>query len=278
MLLNEGILDNWVRGNSHQAMGVIADLLYRLVAASSPNPTERRFQQSDSIGQHGADGWLDGAMKFEPFVPEGKSWWELGVGHKPGDKATSDYRESIKEVPEDVRLQTTFIFVTPLSASKEWEFTWKEDAQSKWLAKQRKKQEWKDVRIIDGTRLIDWILHFPAIELWLIEIINGQPVKELREVSKCWKDIESIGYPPPLTPKIFTINRESACEKIDLIIKGTITQLKIETHFPDQMADFACAFISSKPKEDRIEITGRSIVVLGASGWELIAAHRQPLW
>lgn len=49
-LVTENQLDEWVRGNSRQAQGIIVELVWRLVAASSPRPHERRFPLGDSIG------------------------------------------------------------------------------------------------------------------------------------------------------------------------------------------------------------------------------------
>ena len=77
MIVTENQLDEWVRGNARQAQGVIVELVWRLVAASSPQPKERRFPLGDSIEQHGPDGILDVDFGFEPFVPKGHSFWEI---------------------------------------------------------------------------------------------------------------------------------------------------------------------------------------------------------
>lgn len=74
-LITENKLDEWVRGNAQEAQGVIVELVWRLVAVSCPKPKERRFPLPDSIGQHGPDGVLDVDLDFEPFVPDGRSYW-----------------------------------------------------------------------------------------------------------------------------------------------------------------------------------------------------------
>lgn len=93
MIITENQLDEWVRGNAQIAQGLIVELIKRLVAASSPNPKDRRFPLGDSIGQPGPDGVLDTDFGLDPFVPEGRSYWEIGVGINAGKKATSDYRD-----------------------------------------------------------------------------------------------------------------------------------------------------------------------------------------
>ena len=52
-IITENQLDAWVRGHSREAQEVVVELVWRLVAASAPNPKERRFPLGDSIGQHG---------------------------------------------------------------------------------------------------------------------------------------------------------------------------------------------------------------------------------
>lgn len=52
-LITENLLDNWVRGKAEIAKGVIVELVDRLVSASSPNPTDKRFPLGDSINQSG---------------------------------------------------------------------------------------------------------------------------------------------------------------------------------------------------------------------------------
>lgn len=84
MLITENQLDTWVRGNAREAQGVIVELVYRLVAASSPGPKHRRFPLGDSICQQGADGVLEVDYPYPPFVPEGRSLWEIGTGEKSG--------------------------------------------------------------------------------------------------------------------------------------------------------------------------------------------------
>ena len=118
MLITENQLDEWVRGNSRDAQGMIVELVWRLVAASCPKPRERRFPLTDSIGQHGPDGVLDVELSFGPFSPEGRSYWEIGTGLNARDKATSDYDDLTAAVPESVRVETTFVFVTPLSGRR----------------------------------------------------------------------------------------------------------------------------------------------------------------
>lgn len=165
--ITENQLDQWVRGNSRRAQETIVNLVYRLVVAACPSPIERRFPLGDSIGQHGPDGILEVSEGYPPFVPEGRSLWEIGTGQNAGNKATDDYNDLTGNVPEETRKECTFVFVTPLSARRDWEHTWKEGAQANWLERRRAQENWKGIEVIDGTKLIDWVLQFPDVAEWL---------------------------------------------------------------------------------------------------------------
>lgn len=277
MLLTENQLEEWALGNTREAQGVFVELVWRLVAASSPNPKERRFPLGDSIGQHGPDGFLDVDLGFDPFVPDGQSFWEIGTGLKAGDKATSDFNGLVATVPKNLRIESTFVFVTPRSGRRDWEYTWKEDAQGTWLEERRARNEWRDVRVIDGTKLIDWIQQFPPVELWLAQRTLGIPVHHLETPEQRWGLMRSIGEPPPLTPKLFLSGREEASAKLKEVVAGTSVQLKLNTHYPDHVVDFVSAYLADLDAETRTDIAGRWLVVSSAEAWNTMASQREKL-
>lgn len=274
MLVTENQLDEWVSGNSREAQGVIVELVWRLVAASSPKPKERRFPLGDSIGQPGPDGILDVDYSFDPFVPEGRSFWEIGTDEKAGDKATEDYKGLISAIPAEIRLQSTFVFVTPRSGRRKWGHTWKEKAQGTWIEKRRKDNDWKDIRVIDGTKLIDWLHHFPSVELWLAHKM-GLPTQNIETLDQRWNILRGIGDPPPLMPHVFLTNRDAACAKLEEVFSGKLMQLELVSHFPDQVADFVCAYVASLDDESRADVAGQCLIVSGTDAWNAVVALRQ---
>ena len=269
-IVTENQLDEWVRGNARDAQGLIVELVWRLVAASSPKPKERRFPLGDSIGQHGEDGFLNTDFGFGPFVPEGKSYWEIGTGGKPGSKATDDYRELTEATDHIERTESTFIFVTPRSGTRGW----KRPAQTKWLKDRRQRNDWQDVRVIDGSGLIDWLHHFPAVELWLADAI-GLPAQHMQTPEQHWADLRTIGEPPPLIPNVFLANRDAACNKLKEVLDRNSVWLKVDTHFPAQMADFVSAYIATLDDATKIDTAGRCLIISSADAWNAITALRE---
>lgn len=270
LLLTENLLDDWVRGNAHQAQGTIVELVWRLVAASVPKPRERRFPLGDSIGQHGPDGKLSVDLGFDPFVPDGESYWEIGTNLDAGTKATSDYKSLTEATPEEVRKAATFVFVTPLSGRRGWESSWKPEAQLDWQLKRQSRGEWGDIRVIDGTVLLDWLHKFPAVAKWLLQIVRGIPMHEFETAEEHWDLTRSIGEPPSLVSELFLSNREDACVKLQEVIDDKLTQLKLETHYPDQIVDFVSAYISTLDAETKADASGRCLIVSSPVAWEAL--------
>ena len=269
-IITENQIDEWVRGNSQKAQGVIVELISRLVTASAPNPTERRFPLGDSVGQHGPDGILNTDIGFEPFVPEKRSYWEIGTGLDASKKATSDYDDLVTSIPKDVRQESTFIFVTPLSGRRGWKHTWKPDGQSSWLNERKARKDWRDARVIDGTKLIDWMFHFPGVERWMAKKMgfpgDGISTPELR-----WDELRGIGEPPPLCPDVFLANRDAACQKLKELFKGTTLQLQLDTHFPDQITDFIVAYIATMNPDENDEALGTCLIVSDGNAFSAIS-------
>lgn len=269
-LITENQLDEWVRGHAQDAQRVIVELVWRLVAASSPHPRERRFPLGDSIGQHGPDGVLDAIEEFNPFIPEGRSYWEIGTNIDAGDKATSDYKSSTAATPIEIRRNAAFIFVTPLSGRRDWQYTWKEEQQATWLENRRQLAEWRDIRIIDGTKLIDWLHSFPAVERWLAGKMGRISINQAETPTELWDELKTIGEPPPLPPELFLVNREEGRNRLADVFSGTIVQLRLDTHFPDQIPEFVAAHLATLNKEENAEAAGRCIILNSIDAWQAV--------
>jgi hypothetical protein len=269
MIITEIQLHHWVRGNEREAQGIIPELIGRLVAASVRKPNDSRFPRADSIGQSGEDGYLDAETGFLPFVPDGKSFWEVGTGADPVAKANRDYATRTAATAAATRTESAIIVVTPLSAVH----TWTTNAQKDWRTEKLDRKEWRDVRVIDGTRLIEWLTSFPAVERWL-GIKMGLPAEAIEIPEERWLELSQIGSPPPLAASLFTANRSQACSKIDEVFQGNSALLKIDTHFTRHVADFVAAHVATMEDSFRDEIVGRCLIVTQHDAWRTLTSLR----
>ncbi|HEY6802182.1 MAG TPA: hypothetical protein VI306_01265 [Pyrinomonadaceae bacterium] len=269
MIIEEIQLHHWVRSNEREAQGIIPELVGRLVAASVRKPNDIRFPRADSIGQSGEDGYLDTDTGFLPFVPAGKSFWEIGTGANPAAKANSDYSNRTGATTEKTRQESTLVIVTPSSAVH----AWTSDAQKNWRTKKLNRKEWRDVRVLDGTHLIHWLSGFPAVERWLA-IKMRLPADAIEIPEERWIELSRIGSPPSLTPSLFVANRAQACAKLDEIFRGTSGLLKIDTHFPRHMADLVAAHLAHMDEPIRNEIAGRCLIITRPDAWSTLTSLR----
>lgn len=272
--VTENELHESVLANARDAQGVIVELVWRLVCASAPQPKQRRFPLGDSMGQPGPDGILEVEISHA-FVPNGLSFWEIGTSRDAGSKATDDYRDRTADTPEDVRKNSTFVFVTPLSASFDWQYTWK--GQQDWLKKRREKKEWKDVRVIDGTVLADWLSHYPSVARWFAKRALSRASEHLETVEERWELTRSFGEPPPLAAQLFLTRREEAKSRLAQVISGEIRQLRLSTRYPEDIVNFVAAYIASLDDDARVETSGRCLIVSSPEAWKSMAMQSQPL-
>lgn len=73
-----------------------------------------QMRAAEGVDAPGYDGMSD-AIRASPFVPEGPTVWESGVGQDPGNKAQRDYRARTDDPLGFAISDTTFVFVTPAS-------------------------------------------------------------------------------------------------------------------------------------------------------------------
>jgi len=148
ILITEEILNT--KADYADSRGLLPELILKLITASIKNPDELRIPFGGSIGQSGWDGRVVSPYAYHPYVPEGQSFWESSASDKPADMANTNFNKRTEQTSEAERESSTFVFVTPRSASHGWTA----DAQNKWLKKRREKTNWKDIRIHDATKLV----------------------------------------------------------------------------------------------------------------------------
>ena len=267
--VTENQLDNWVRSHSVEARSLIPTMISQLVAKSCPNASERRFPSGDSIDQPGTDGFLRDENGVPPFVPSGDSYWEIGTG-PAARKATDDYRKCTKRIPKSIRQNSTIVIVNPRSSVKEWRNPGGGDAQRRWVEERKARNDWKDVVLIDGTIIADWLTEHPDIGRWLAKEIIGLPEYHIETVDLRWKLLQSYGSPNPLNPELFLGNRSNAIQRLKELFFGEKKELKLLTRFPDQVVDFVCAFVASLENDDRIQVASRALIISDSNAWSSV--------
>jgi hypothetical protein len=121
----------------------------------------------------------------------------MGTGENPDGKADEDYAKRTKDIPEDDRGKTTFVFVTP----RRWQ------GRETWISDKTSRNEWADVLAIDASGLETWLEQVPYVHLWLSHEVNGR-VSDPRALENWWRQWSDRSYPYPMPPKLVLVGRE----------------------------------------------------------------------
>lgn len=111
-----------------------------------------RFHAADDNLRPGWDGIVE-QNDFNPWVPQGKSYWEISTRADFGRKARSDYEKRL-QTPQAEREKTTFVIVSlrPYAGTE----TLQQELQQK--------HAWADVRVYDAENIAEWLRLTP--HLW----------------------------------------------------------------------------------------------------------------
>lgn len=184
------------------APSLLADLMQRLVHCTVPLSKISEISFPKKIYKKGWDGRLV-CEEGNPWVPQGKSFWEYSVARSVRRKFESDFakrtEENIKE--QDMR-ESAFIFVTTRKNPR----------------LNIKPKEWKDVRILDSEELAEW-LNAPeslSVRLWLAEKI-GKPTKGLISIDIAWERWAKSGSIKSIPKSLILADRENSIEELKKI-------------------------------------------------------------
>lgn len=260
--------------DTRDSQAVIPELIYWLVKQSVSNASVCRIPYGDGVNQPGWDGLVKTTEAFLEFVPDGESYWEIGTGSKPQEKASDDFKKRTGALPDNDRAKASFVFVTPRSAGAGG---WNEPEQTKWL-KCREGSGWKSIRIIDGVKLADWLREFPAVGQWMAKKINlSGSLGGISTPSEHWEIILAQTAPdePPLPPKLFTEGRANACNALQSLFDGKSQKLLLFAESPLDVPDFVAAYIESLNPETARHYANRCIFINEEDAWRGVVEARK---
>lgn len=272
-IVQAGDLDRYAPTRESQA--VIPELVYWLIKQSCFDLIVFRIPYGDAVNQPGWDGMVETNEGFLEFVPKGKSYWEIGTGSDPQSKATDDFRKRTEEINDEIRAESSFIFVTPRSSGSGG---WNEPEQTKWLER-RKNKGWKLIRIIDGVKLADWLREYPAIGKWMAKKLNlTTSLGGVSTPTEHWEDLlsECTMGDPPLPPKLFTVGRTGACDALHALFEGKTQVLMLFAESPQDVADFVSAFLAGLAPEISQTFINRCLYINDEQAWRSIVETRSP--
>lgn len=206
-------------------------LLRRLVITTGGKLTRIDFPAFDNAQRRGWDGEVVGATPT-PWVPEGRSVWEVSCDGNPERKANKkDYLKRTNALPPDERRDTTFVFVTP----RNWQ------GKGGWVAEKAALGEWRDVRAYDASDLEQWLEQSAETQVWFAERL-GEPVSGFRSPDRCWSRWADA-CEPALSPSMFSVAEGSSADLKRWLDAPPTRPFLISADSPDEALAFACHLV-----------------------------------
>lgn len=239
-------------------------LVRRLIRASPVNVLQMFFPAGDNVILPGYDGTLE-VLEGTDHIPSGKSVWEIGSGKEPKAKAERDYKTRTKEVNDTDFVETTFVFVTP----RVW------SGKEEWAKQKREKEKWKDVQVIDGRVLEEWLEILPSVSAWLAKFLSNSfaNVQPLEEFWKEWS--ENVQY--SISSTLVVSSRE---EEVKILIEFLINPpslLTIKASTIEEATAFVAASVESMEEDYKEQIYARTIIVENEQDFRPLVSVKSPL-
>lgn len=214
---------------TRHAQGHLPSLIRAAIMATVA-PSSIRFPAAEGVGEPGLDGVLEVTDGAPPFVPAGRSVWEIGTSEDVGRKASADYRKRAKQLSAEERKRTTFVFVT----SRTWA-----GARAWAKRKSASKDGWVAVLAWEAQDLATWLETVPGVRARFSELLGRQPygVQPLSAWVKDWCEQAN----PPLPLDLMLAGRRSRARDLAAALQAGAGEHVVPTASREEGVAFLAA-------------------------------------
>ncbi len=198
------------------------------------------------------------ANRSTPFVPEGRSVWELGTGADPETKATDDYVKRTKEPLGEDPSKTTFVVVTP----RRW--TDKEN----WIKPRLAAGPWKDIKVLDVDNIEAALEQARGAHLIFSEQL-GKAANGVRGIEEWWRRFSTASN-PALTPEMVLVGRLNESSQLASLLEQDVRFTTISASGTDEILAFVAAVILAQDETRRLSLLARALVIHEAHALRLL--------
>lgn len=230
-------------------------VLIRKLIVETAKPSEIAMPGGDSVGRPGWDGVLT-TSDGNPWVPVGRSRWEMGCDKRVGDKAAGDYKKRTEEYGS-AAADFDFVFISPRR--------WLRKAQ--WLDSVSVLGPWRKVNVLDADDLEAWLETAPATRLWFGELmgLSGRGIRPVESYWDNWRTQSRI----QLTTEAISIGRESEIKGLERAFFAMPSILVVEADSTEEAVAFVCAQLVSLGQ------AMTAACVTATDGWHYVDANPQ---
>ncbi|NMO50153.1 hypothetical protein HH310_02970, partial [Actinoplanes sp. TBRC 11911] len=236
-LLTGTDLEQWSeRNDSREHLPTLVRRLILAVAA----PETLRMPAAEAVGLPGLDGEVTSSSGAPPFLPAGRSVWEMGTNGDPQDKAQRDYRKRVVGSSRDERSGLVFVFVT----SRRWP-----DSRD-WIDRRAEDDDgWAGIRVLDAEDLAAWLALCPGVHRWLAsEQLRRDPlgVIGLRDWYRNWAERTQ----PAIPAALLLAGRDEHVRRIRDRLRADAGEQVVASASRDESVAFIAASLMAEPPQD----------------------------
>ena len=223
-------------------------LLIRKLIASTNNLTELVMPGGDSVYRPGWDGQVT-SSDASPWVPEGRSVWEIGCNSNIAGKANDDYDKRTAEFAREFRTSNSFVFVTP----RRWH------KKEEWGTNKRDLGQWQALTVIDADDIETWLESTPSVAIEFAEKLglSGFGVESVAGFWSNWSE-QSI---PPITHDAIEAERDNAKSELIRLIENNSQLIIVEADSREEAVAFCCSALVNHP------LNKTAVCVTNEQGW-----------
>lgn len=222
-------------------------LIRRLVLQNNDQIVRLEMRAAEGVGVAGYDGTIE-ASRATTLVPDGLSYWELGVGANPGSKADEDYKKRTEKLGEGVKSDATFVFVT----SRRW------PGMTQWEANKRAEDRWRNVRAFDVDDVEQALEQAPSVHVWFSELV-GKRLSGVQSLDDWWRNyLEQSTL--PLSPEMVLAGREDRAAELIGLLAENRQFLSVGGPSEDDDLAFIAAAILASSDELQMSLLSRTLI------------------
>jgi len=209
----------------------------------------------------GFDGVAECPHENHPWVPDGRSVWELGTDKGFRSKADRDLRKrsEFENTSRDEQAVTSYVFVTPRRFDKK-RFGIKEHAST---------GKWRSIGVIDANDLKQWAETAPAgIRAGLGRVLGSRPLGVDDIVSRWEAMAPATEF--RLAPEVCLAGHQQSVGRLREWSGSPPSRMAIECRSPSELVDFSCATVAAMDETERIDIESRAVILADFDGWRVL--------
>ena len=259
-LCNATDLEQW--SDRREAQDMLPLVVRRLIQATV-GCSELHVRTNEGVQLSGWDGIVH-SERSSPFVPEGRSGWEMSVAKDPRGKAEEDWKTRSTNGQPFQPDEAGFVFVT----SRRW------SNKEEWAREKEDEGPWRAVRVLDADNLAAWLDDAPSVHAWLSTRIGKRPTRVV-DLETWWEEWAG-GTRPPLTPRFVLAGRDRALEAIrQRLLEGPGRTWAIQAESQEEaVACLYCAALALGTEQAQHLFAGALVVHTADALRSLISAGR----